>query len=533
MDTGFKTDHTTSPDVFLPSLNHAPRYKFHGIKSPRVFDKANPRNWTRAKKRLLFAALISSSLLADGYDKSCDWNISVDYSSTSMNYGILLQGFGGIFAVPFIEAYGRLPVWFWTQVVTMFMVLGATLSTSWTMFTTFRSLQGFFGTVPQVVGLSIIHNMYEPEDWPHMINIWATTFLVGPFLGPALAGYILVGSRNQWNISFSVLTGLYAISTLLIILFGRETYYNSSSSSSNHSGQARVHHYHPVLSKICSFIGISCNNNNHDAASLPIAKRHTLLSQSTTLLRLIFKVPLLLLGIAVMINFCWPIGITTTVDTFLHAPPYLFDNVQASSMRFAGVIGASSGYIFGHFFNKWIYNYHHVHLQFTRNNSNNDNDKAPENNDLGRIASENSSSLHIDAFVSPNSYTWRPEHRLHGVWFPIVSLAGGLVTYGLTLNYNKSWIGLAFGWIMVDLGMVASTVAITAYALEEFPSHATPVSAIINMWRTCGGFSVAYFQASWIARDGVGVVFGVQAAIVVVGAVLTIVPVFVLAGRKR
>lgn len=74
--------------------------------------------------------------------------------------------------------------------------------------------------------------------------------------------------------------------------------------------------------------------------------------------------------------------------------------------------------------------------------------------------------------------------------------------------------------------------AITAYALEKFPSHSTPVSAIINMWRTCGGFSVAYFQAYWIARNGVGVVFGVQAAIVIVSAVLTIVPVLVL-GRKK
>lgn len=36
-----------------------------------------------------------------------DWDISINHSATSMNYGILLQGFGGIFAVPLIEAYGR------------------------------------------------------------------------------------------------------------------------------------------------------------------------------------------------------------------------------------------------------------------------------------------------------------------------------------------------------------------------------------------------------------------------------------------
>lgn len=43
---------------------------------------------------------------------------------------------------------------------------------------------------------------------------------------------------------------------------------------------------------------------------------------------------------------------------------------------------------------------------------------------------------------------------------------------------------------------------------------------------------MGYFQASWIARNGVGVVFGVQAAVVVVGVVVFIVPVFVLGGRK-
>lgn len=54
----------------------------------------------------------------------------------------------------------------------MFIVLGATLSNDYSTFTVFRSLQGLFGTVPQVIGLPIIHDMYPPEQWPRMINIW-------------------------------------------------------------------------------------------------------------------------------------------------------------------------------------------------------------------------------------------------------------------------------------------------------------------------------------------------------------------------
>jgi hypothetical protein len=39
--------------------------------------------------------------------QALQWNITVSHSATSLNYGILLQGFGGIVAVPLIEAYGR------------------------------------------------------------------------------------------------------------------------------------------------------------------------------------------------------------------------------------------------------------------------------------------------------------------------------------------------------------------------------------------------------------------------------------------
>jgi hypothetical protein len=59
-----------------------------------------------------------------------------------------------------LTAARSLPIWLWPQVITIFMVLGATLSNNWATFTAFRSLQGLFGTVPQVIGLPIIHDMY-------------------------------------------------------------------------------------------------------------------------------------------------------------------------------------------------------------------------------------------------------------------------------------------------------------------------------------------------------------------------------------
>jgi nitrate reductase gamma subunit len=73
--------------------------------------------------------------------------------------------------------------------------------------------------------------------------------------------------------------------------------------------------------------------------------------------------------------------------------------------------------------------------------------------------------------------------------------------------------------------------AITAFALEKYPNQAAVVSAIINMWRTCGGFAVGYFQPSWIARDGVAAVFGTQAAVVAV-CVILLIGSAILLGRR-
>lgn len=165
-----------------------------------------------------------------------------------------------------------------------------------------------------------------------------TTFLIGPFIGPALAGYI--GAGSNWKVSFGILTVFYGISTILIFVFGYETYFVKGRQCQRNS-------------RLQSILGIK----NHN---LPVGRT---LGYWTKLLAIyIFKLPLLLTGIATMVNFCWPIGmlgfcshlfieiwfwscqgITVTVSTFVAEPPYLFNTVQSASLRWAPIIGGLIG----------------------------------------------------------------------------------------------------------------------------------------------------------------------------------------------
>lgn len=89
-----------------------------------------------------------------------DFHMSVTSVSRSASGGLFLQGPAGIFAVPLIQRYGRLPVLFWSQFCSTLVVLAAALSPNYAYFTAFRALQGWFNTAPQVVGLSVIHDLY-------------------------------------------------------------------------------------------------------------------------------------------------------------------------------------------------------------------------------------------------------------------------------------------------------------------------------------------------------------------------------------
>lgn len=64
----------------------------------------------------------------------------------------------------------------------------------------------------------------------------------------------------------------------------------------------------------------------------------------------------------------------------------------------------------------------------------------------------------IQTHYKTNSTQWQPELRLHGVWIPLFSMVCGLLTYGLTMHFGKHWIGIAFGWILVNIGMVGTIV---------------------------------------------------------------------------
>lgn len=62
---------------------------------------------------------------------------------------------------------------------------------------------------------------------------------------------------------------------------------------------------------------------------------------------------------------------------------------------------------------------------------------------------------------------------------------------------------------------IQGLLRLDAYANDCFPNHQGEISALLNLARTLGGFSVAYFQVPWATKRGPLEVLGCEAAYVI------------------
>ncbi|EON61602.1 hypothetical protein W97_00817 [Coniosporium apollinis CBS 100218] len=447
-------------------------------------DPNDPLNWSWVKKHTVFAALLPGCFLTDWVItwgstlfemQAKDWHMKVPAVAQSMSGSIFMQGPGGLLAVPLCQRYGRLPVLFWSQLLTLVFTIGATVSPDYASFTACRTLQGFFGAPPQVIGLSMIHDMFFFHERARKINIWAFSFLIGPYLGPFISAFI--AEKLWWKENFGVLCGFYAFSVLMVICFGDETLYDRDGRRSiSSSGFGR---------RTSLLLGIA---GFRECAGRPTIWRVTK-DQYSLLLR-----PYLLLPTFGFVTFItmWTIGIVSTVTHFVVPPPYLFSHTAVALLFLAPMLGTVAAEFWGHWFNDFLCN----------------------------------------RYTKKHGGKYEPENRLWGVYPAWILGIIGLVVFGQSLQHHLHWIGVAFGWGLNCFSTLGTTVAISAYVLDVFPQHAALASSWINAFRVVGGFTVIYFQAKWAHHDGPAITFGSQAAIVA-GAIISIVATQVYGKRWR
>lgn len=349
---------------------------------------------------------------------------SVPATANSVSGGLFLQGPAGILAVPLVQRFGRLPVLFWSQLLSALIVMAAALSPTYASFTALRALQGFVNTAPQVVGFSVINDMFFFHERVRYINVWVFCLLGGPFLGPFIAAWLI--QAVNWRADFGVLAGLHGLSTLLVIFLGDETLYDRKNPQPRSKG---------ITSHIQTLLGIT---------GFQAKGRPGIWTVFKDILTIQIKPQILFLTVVyVMVLVAWVIGVNTTFSQIVLPPPYSFGSSALAGSWAAPMIGALIGELWGNSFNSWL---------------------------QGR-------------YIKRHNGLYELENRLWGAYAPTLVGFTGLILYGQAQQHALHWVALLVAWACIAFAMVAATTAVSAYCLDSFPGHAALVASIINMWR--------------------------------------------------
>ncbi|KAH8654545.1 major facilitator superfamily domain-containing protein [Tricladium varicosporioides] len=435
-------------------------------------DPEDPLNWSWSKKHIILFIVALSAFCGDFssgagipciFPQGAEWNMDPNKVNYAGNLNVIMLGIGGIWWIPCVYYWGRAPVLFWTVLAGTFFTLGCCLTKSFTAFYALRALQGFTLTSGQTIGLAYIKDMFFFHEHARKIGLWAGLFLLSPYAGPCFANFIIDGT-GDWRPVFWLVLAICCADMVLIVCFLDESWYRRDIAQADQP--PRGNHF----SKLIGIWQIQVHKGYFLTVLSSYERLWSVLTKSIMLPVMTYQ----------MLTFMWSVGINIT-SSILFATPrvaggYGFNSKAVGFLYLTPIVGVSIGELFGHFFNDFMAN----------------------------------------RYIKKHHGVFIPEARLWTNYIATSLMIPGLIIVGQALEKHLHYSAIVIGWGMYVVGVMLASVAITAYALDSYPTRSGEVSCFLNFARVCGGFTVGYFQQPWGAKDGYGLSFGIQALLVAV-----------------
>ncbi|KAI1341156.1 MFS general substrate transporter [Xylariaceae sp. FL0016] len=425
-------------------------------------DPVDPLNWSQTKKNLILAIVAVTALLPDYgsatgavtlLPQSEQWGMTEDEVNHSQVGNVFMLGAGGIFVVAFSAYFGRLPVMFYFLIVAVATAAWCAAAVTFESFMAARILNGFFSTVSQVNGLIFIQDMFFFHERARKINIWASFFVLSPYLGPLLAAFQI--TTEPWPTPFWVYTAETALCLVLTILFVEETFYDRRIPAAEQPNRG---------THVTRLLGIAQWKSRHT--------RNTFGQACMRPIKALMKPTVIISCCYYFLTFAWVVGINTTLSIFV-GPLYSFGPKQIGFFYFTPVVGVILGETAGH----WLHDF------------------------LAR------------QYIRTHGGRFEPEARLRAIFVSLPFMVVGLVLLGQSLGNEWHYMATSVSWGLYVFGIMITTVAVSSYNLDCYPEASGEVSAWVNNSRTLGGFVVSYFQVTWATAQGTKASFGIQAAV--------------------
>ncbi|VUC26984.1 unnamed protein product [Clonostachys rosea] len=468
----------------------------HTVLLPQPTDNTyDPLNWSWARKHLVLFTVAWAALTADVtaaagsaiiFPQAEQWHITPGRANDPNAIAVLLNsdypakhaytsdsGIGGLIWVPVSSIWGRGPVLFWTTVFGFGFQIGSACSTEYETYYAMRVVSALFLTSGQVISIAFLKDIFFFHERARKIGLWAVLYIASPYLGPCLANFI-IAATHHWPHVYWMCSGCAGIQLLLVLAFADETWYNRDVPDSQQPARPGG------LGRLWRLTGVW--GFRHHSAYFP-----STVSVCKRFFSTITKPAFFLICLSYFLCFAWAIGINISTNLLLATPQeaggYGLSTTTIGYVYFVNIGGVFIGEIFGHFFNDYM----------------------------------------ARRYIKRHNGIFESEVRLWTVYVSVALMIPALILIGQSLEKTLPLVAVIFGLGIFTTGVMINSVAVTAYALDSYPTVPAELSGWLNFARTVGGFAVGYFQQPWSERVGADASFGTQAAIVAVATIPVIV----------
>ncbi|KAJ6567128.1 major facilitator superfamily domain-containing protein [Mycena capillaripes] len=173
------------------------------------------------------APVASTTVLSAIPEVASTFNTTGSIINLSNAIYLIFMGISPCFWAPISQVYGRRWICFSSALLFFACSLGTALSSNLAAFIVFRALTAFQGTSFLIVGASCIGDIYKPTERATAMGWFLSGTLIGPALGPFIAGVIV--TFRSWRVIFYLQAALGGLATVLVFFFLPETIHHKRS----------------------------------------------------------------------------------------------------------------------------------------------------------------------------------------------------------------------------------------------------------------------------------------------------------------
>ncbi|RAL08486.1 polyamine transporter [Aspergillus homomorphus CBS 101889] len=390
------------------------------------------------------------------------WDKAVIQVTYTLSASIAGIAYGPLLINPLAHAFGRSAIIFWCLLFAMACAIWSASMTGrgdYERFVASRLFDGIFGSIPSILGVGSIYEMFFLHERGKAYAAFHISFLFGTVAGPTFGGFIVQHTNWPWVFWWVVIAqGLVLI---LAFLFLEDTSYPRDGKTMP-TTRPQEFWRRRMATLLPHRTGISWLELRR-VSCLP------------------FRIGLspvgMMIGLFQFASFGWFVATHSLITVWLEKPVAVggrgFTPQRNALFIFSLWAGLLTAEMWGYLFND------RIALWVCRTRANG---------------------------------VWTPECRLHTLWIPsLFILPIGLGIVGSSLQYHLHYMVLALGAYLITFASMSSVPAAVTYAIECVAAQPTEVAAFMGAYRLSLGLVIPFFINEWVARVGFGWVYGMMA----------------------